>query len=52
MPAQIFGIGLNYRRHAEETKAKFPKFPVLFGKGLNSLQNPGDPILHSDSSGQ
>lgn len=45
VPAQIFGIGLNYRRHAEETKAKIPEFPVLFGKGLNSLQNPGDPIL-------
>ena len=40
VPAQIFGIGLNYRRHAEETKAKIPEFPVLFGKGLNSLQNP------------
>ena len=45
VPVQIFGIGLNYRRHAEETKAKIPEFPVLFGKGLNSLQNPGDPIL-------
>ncbi len=44
-PSQILGIGLNYRRHAEETKAKIPDHPVLFGKGLNSLQNPGDPIL-------
>lgn len=44
-PSQILGIGLNYRRHAEETKAKIPEFPVLFGKGLNSVQNPGDPIL-------
>ena len=38
-------IGLNYRRHAEETKAKVPEFPVLFIKGLNTLQNPGDPIF-------
>lgn len=45
VPSQILGIGLNYRRHAEETKAKIPEFPVLFGKGLNSVQNPGDPIL-------
>jgi 2-keto-4-pentenoate hydratase/2-oxohepta-3-ene-1,7-dioic acid hydratase in catechol pathway len=45
VPSQILGIGLNYRRHAEETKAKLPEFPVLFGKGLNSLQNPGDPIF-------
>ncbi len=44
-PSQILGIGLNYRRHAEETKAKIPDYPVLFGKGLNSVQNPGDPIF-------
>ena len=44
-PSQILGIGLNYRRHAEETEAKIPEFPVLFIKGLNSLQNPGDPIF-------
>ena len=45
MPSQIFAIGLNYRRHAEETNPKIPEFPVLFAKGLNSLQNPGDPIF-------
>ena len=44
-PSQILGIGLNYRRHAEETKAKIPDYPVLFGKALNAVQNPGDPIL-------
>jgi 2-keto-4-pentenoate hydratase/2-oxohepta-3-ene-1,7-dioic acid hydratase in catechol pathway len=44
-PSQILGIGLNYRRHAEETRAKLTDYPVLFGKGLNSLQNPGDPIF-------
>ena len=47
-PSQILGIGLNYRRHAEETKARIPEFPVLFIKGLNSLQNPGDPIFIAD----
>ena len=45
VPSQILGIGLNYRRHAEETKAKVPEFPVLFIKALNTLQNPGDPIF-------
>lgn len=44
-PVQILGIGLNYRRHAEETRAKIPSWPVLFFKGVNTLQNPGDPIL-------
>ena len=47
VPVQIFGIGLNYRRHAEEAEVKFPEFPVLFVKGLNTLQHPGDPILYS-----
>jgi 2-keto-4-pentenoate hydratase/2-oxohepta-3-ene-1,7-dioic acid hydratase in catechol pathway len=42
---QIFCIGLNYRRHAEETNAKLPDYPILFMKGINSLQNPSDPIV-------
>jgi 2-keto-4-pentenoate hydratase/2-oxohepta-3-ene-1,7-dioic acid hydratase in catechol pathway len=44
-PRQILGIGLNYRRHAEETKAKLPEYPILFMKGINAAQHPGDPIL-------
>jgi len=44
-PVQILGTGLNYRRHAEETNAKIPEFPLLFVKGVNTVQNPGDPIL-------
>jgi 2-keto-4-pentenoate hydratase/2-oxohepta-3-ene-1,7-dioic acid hydratase in catechol pathway len=44
-PAQIFCIGLNYRRHAEETNAKIPEYPVLFMKGVGALQHPGDPIF-------
>jgi 2-keto-4-pentenoate hydratase/2-oxohepta-3-ene-1,7-dioic acid hydratase in catechol pathway len=43
-PTAIFCIGLNYRRHAEETKAKIPQFPVLFMKSPGAVQNPGDPI--------
>ncbi|RRJ96190.1 FAA hydrolase family protein [Opitutaceae bacterium TAV4] len=45
VPAGILCIGLNYRRHAEETHARIPEFPVLFMKGVNALQNPGDPIM-------
>lgn len=44
-PAQILGIGLNYRRHAEESKARIPEQPVLFVKGINTLQHPGQPII-------
>jgi len=43
-PVTILGIGLNYRKHAAESGAKIPEYPVLFVKGLNTLQNPNDPI--------
>ncbi len=43
-PTSIICIGLNYRKHAEETGAKFPEFPVVFFKGINTLQHPGEPI--------
>jgi len=43
-PRAIIGIGLNYRRHAQETNAKIPEFPVVFFKAPNALQHPGDPI--------
>lgn len=44
-PRIILCIGLNYRRHAEETGAKIPEFPILFIKQPGALQNPGDPIV-------
>jgi len=44
-PTQILCIGLNYRQHAAETGAKVPERPILFVKGINTAQNPGDPIL-------
>jgi 2-keto-4-pentenoate hydratase/2-oxohepta-3-ene-1,7-dioic acid hydratase in catechol pathway len=43
-PTQIWCIGLNYRRHAEETRAAIPERPVLFMKGVNALQHPSAPI--------
>lgn len=43
-PVQIMGVGLNYRRHAEESGAKIPIHPVLFLKGINTLQHPNAPI--------
>lgn len=43
-PKLIMCVGLNYRFHAEETGAALPEFPVLFVKGSNAVQNPGDPI--------
>jgi 2-keto-4-pentenoate hydratase/2-oxohepta-3-ene-1,7-dioic acid hydratase in catechol pathway len=44
-PAAILCIGLNYRQHAEETKAQIPQFPVLFMKQPAAVQHPGQPIV-------
>jgi 2-keto-4-pentenoate hydratase/2-oxohepta-3-ene-1,7-dioic acid hydratase in catechol pathway len=44
VPTSIICIGLNYRKHAEETNAKLPEYPIVFFKGINTLQNPGDAI--------
>ncbi len=44
-PSSIICVGLNYRKHAKETGAKFPAYPVIFFKGVNTLQHPGEPIL-------
>jgi len=44
VPSQILCIGLNYKFHAKECKVPEPEYPILFTKGVNTLQNPGDPI--------
>ena len=44
-PTAILCIGLNYRRHAEETRSPLPPHPILFMKLPNAIQNPGDPIV-------
>ncbi len=44
-PTAILCIGLNYRHHAEESKAAVPRFPVLFMKSTAAVQNPGAPII-------
>ena len=43
-PPNILGIGLNYRKHAEEGGKGLPEKPMLFIKSSNSVQNPGGPI--------
>jgi 2-keto-4-pentenoate hydratase/2-oxohepta-3-ene-1,7-dioic acid hydratase in catechol pathway len=39
-PTAILCIGLNYRKHAAESNAPLPKFPVLFFKNPASVQDP------------
>jgi 2,4-didehydro-3-deoxy-L-rhamnonate hydrolase len=43
-PRQVFGIGLNYRRHAEESGMELPTVPAVFTKFPSSLAGPYDPI--------
>mmetsp|Transcript_28138 Transcript_28138/g.62055 ORF Transcript_28138/g.62055 Transcript_28138/m.62055 type:complete len:306 (-) Transcript_28138:121-1038(-) len=43
-PAQLLGIGLNYRKHGAEVKADIPKYPIQFMKTLNTLANPGQEV--------
>jgi len=45
VPTAIFGIGLNYHQHADETGFEVPKYPVLFMKNPASVTHPGDSIL-------
>ncbi|WP_028295275.1 fumarylacetoacetate hydrolase family protein [Olivibacter sitiensis] len=44
-PSKIVCIGLNYRDHAEETKAKIPTEPIIFMKSTTSLIGPDDDIV-------
>jgi 2-keto-4-pentenoate hydratase/2-oxohepta-3-ene-1,7-dioic acid hydratase in catechol pathway len=44
VPTDILCIGLNYRRHAAESKMDIPAKPMLFIKASNTLNNPFDPI--------
>ena len=39
-PSQVFGIGLNYRKHAEESGAQIPTTPLTFTKFPSSVGNP------------
>jgi len=45
VPPAVFGIGLNYHKHAQETGMEPPRYPVLFMKNPAAVTNPGDPIL-------
>jgi 2-keto-4-pentenoate hydratase/2-oxohepta-3-ene-1,7-dioic acid hydratase in catechol pathway len=44
-PPNVICIGLNYRKHAEESKMEIPRSPLVFMKATTTVCNPGDPIL-------
>jgi 2-keto-4-pentenoate hydratase/2-oxohepta-3-ene-1,7-dioic acid hydratase in catechol pathway len=43
-PNKIICVGLNYRKHAEETNAPIPEYPILFNKFNNTLAGPDEAI--------
>lgn len=43
-PTKIVCVGKNYTEHAREMGAEPPGFPVLFLKGVNTLNRPDGPI--------
>lgn len=44
-PPRIFGIGLNYAKHAAESNAEVQKVPTVFMKLTSAVVGPGDPIV-------
>lgn len=44
-PGKIICVGLNYRRHAEETNAPIPEYPILFNKFNNTIAAHGDTVM-------
>ncbi|WP_426451920.1 fumarylacetoacetate hydrolase family protein [Paenibacillus sp. S-38] len=43
-PGKIICVGLNYRKHAEETGAAIPEYPILFNKFNNALTGHGHDV--------
>jgi 2,4-diketo-3-deoxy-L-fuconate hydrolase len=47
---QFVAIGLNYRKHAEESGLEIPKEPVVFTKALTSIAGPNDDVQLPEGS--
>ena len=44
-PPNVIALGLNYRRHAEESNMRIPGHPQMFLKATTSVIGPGKPIV-------
>ncbi len=51
-PGKIVCVGLNYRKHAEESGAAIPETPVLFSKFANTVAAPNEEIPLPESAEQ
>ncbi|MBP7341243.1 MAG: fumarylacetoacetate hydrolase family protein [Smithellaceae bacterium] len=45
VPVNILALGINYKKHGDETAMSYPEEPVLFIKATSSLTGPAAPIL-------
>lgn len=45
-PRNIYGVGLNYVKHAQEVNAPLPKVPMLFMKPTSAVVGPGAGIVY------
>jgi 2-keto-4-pentenoate hydratase/2-oxohepta-3-ene-1,7-dioic acid hydratase in catechol pathway len=44
-PSKLVCVGLNYRKHAQETGAEIPKEPILFFKATSAVVGPYDDLV-------
>lgn len=44
-PEKLICVGLNYKKHADEVKATYPDYPVLFSKFNNALSAHQETVL-------
>lgn len=44
-PPNILALGLNYKKHADETGIRYPEIPIVFLKATNSIIGPKEPII-------
>ncbi len=49
-PGKIVCVGLNYRRHAEESGAAIPETPVLFSKFTNTIAAANEDVPLTDAA--
>lgn len=49
-PSKLICIGLNYKKHAEETGNDLPKEPVVFMKATSAITGPNDGLILPEGS--
>ncbi len=50
LPSKIVALGLNYRKHAEETRLQIPSMPLIFLKPSTAVIGPEGKIVYPKAS--